>query len=117
MRDASHIPGRRQGAARAGAKDFAQFVNVAVGSCEEVHDQLHLAEALGHLMKAEQQALDGRYESVKEMLARLFVAVSRKRTAEMRQIAATDKSIDALVDELYGLTDKRTAAVEDPSRV
>jgi len=45
-----------EGAARAGAKEFAQFVNVAVGSCEEVRYQLHLAEALGYLTKAEQGA-------------------------------------------------------------
>jgi len=65
-------------AAGAGAKEFARFVNVAVGSCEEVRYQLHLAEALGYLAKVEQQALDHRYESVKKMLAKLFGAVSRE---------------------------------------
>jgi len=45
-RAASPIPmNLAEGAARAGAKEFAQFVNVAIGSCEEVRYQLHLAEA------------------------------------------------------------------------
>jgi four helix bundle protein len=78
-RAAASIPmNLAEGAARAGAKEFAQFVNVAVGSCEEVRYQLHLAEVLGYLTKDEQQALDGRYESVKKMLAKLFGAVSRE---------------------------------------
>ena len=78
-RAAASIPmNLAEGAARAWAKEFAQFVNVAVGSCEEVRYQLHLAEALGYLTKAEQQALDRRYESVKKMLAKLYGAVSRE---------------------------------------
>jgi len=78
-RAASSIPmNLAEGAARAGAKEFAQFVNVAIGSCEEVRYQLHLAEALGYVPKAEQQRLDNRYESVKKMLAKLFGAVSRE---------------------------------------
>jgi four helix bundle protein len=44
-----------EGAVRAGTKEFAQFVNVAVGSCEKVRYQLHLAEASGYLAQAEQQ--------------------------------------------------------------
>jgi four helix bundle protein len=78
-RAAASIPiNLAEGAARAGAKELAQFVNIAIGSCEEVRYQLHLAEALGYLPKAEQQRLDSRYESVKKMLARLFGAVSRE---------------------------------------
>ena len=78
-RAAASIPmNLAEGAARAGAKEFAQFVNVAVGSCEEVRYQLHLAEALGYLTKVEQQTLDHKYESVKKMLAKLFGAVSRE---------------------------------------
>ena len=78
-RAAASIPmNLAEGAARAGAKEFAQFVNVAVGSCEEVRYHLHLAEALGYLTKAEQQALDRGYESVKKMRAKLYVAVSRE---------------------------------------
>jgi four helix bundle protein len=78
-RAAASIPmNLAEGAARAGAKEFAQFVNIAIGSCEEVRYQLHLAEALGFLTKADQQTLDHRYESVKKMLAKLYGAVSRE---------------------------------------
>ena len=57
-RAAASIPmNLAEGAARAGAKEFAQFVNIGVGSCEEVRYQLHLAEALGYLQKAEQHEL------------------------------------------------------------
>jgi four helix bundle protein len=78
-RAAASIPmNLAEGAARAGAKEFAQFVNIAVGSCEEVRYQLHLAEALGYIPKVEQQKLDERYESVKKMLAKLFGAASHE---------------------------------------
>jgi len=78
-RAAASIPmNLAEGAARAGAKEFAQFVNVAIGSCEETRYQLHLAEALGYMTKVEQQALDRTYESVKKMLAKLYGAVSRE---------------------------------------
>jgi four helix bundle protein len=78
-RAAASIPmNLAEGAARAGAKEFAQFVNVAVGSCEEVRYQLHLGKALGYLPESEQQRLDSRYESVKKMLAKLYGAVSRE---------------------------------------
>jgi hypothetical protein len=39
-------------------------------------------------------------------------AVSRKPIAHLRQIAATDKEIDQLVYELYGLTDDEVRIVE-----
>jgi four helix bundle protein len=78
-RAAASIPmNLAEGAARAGAKEFAQFVNIAIGSCEEVRYQLHLAEALGYIPAVEQQKLDNRYESVKKMLAKLYGAVSRE---------------------------------------
>ena len=78
-RAAASIPvNLAEGAARAGAKEFAQFVNIAIGSCEEVRYQLRLAQAPSYVPKAEQQRLDGRYEIVKKMLAKLFGAVSRE---------------------------------------
>jgi len=74
-RAAASIPmNLAEGAARASAKEFAQFVNIAVGSCEEVRYQLHLAGALGYIPKGEQQKLDERYESVKKMLAKLLAS-------------------------------------------
>jgi len=82
-RAAASIPmNLAEGAARTGAKEFAQFVNVAVGSCEEVRYQLHLAEALGYVAKADQERVNRRYESVKRMLAKLLGAVTPWAVAE-----------------------------------
>jgi four helix bundle protein len=64
-----------EGAARAGAKEFAQFVNVAVGSCEEVRYQIHLATALGYVPAQAASRLDADYEEVKRMLAGLLARV------------------------------------------
>jgi len=64
-----------EGAARAGAKEFAQFINVAVGSCEEVRYQIHLATALGYVPAETASRLDVDYEEVKRMLAGLLARV------------------------------------------
>jgi len=64
-----------EGAARAGAKEFAQFINVAVGSCEEVRYQIHLATALGYVAVDTASRLDADYEEVKRMLAGLLARV------------------------------------------
>ena len=78
-RAAASIPmNLAEGAARAGAKEFAHFINMAIGSCEEVRYQLHLAEALGYIPRSEQQRLDTSYESVKKMLAKLHATVNRQ---------------------------------------
>jgi four helix bundle protein len=65
-----------EGAARSGAKEFAQFINVAVGSCEEVRYQIHLANALGYVPAETAAKLDADYEEVKRMLAGLLARVS-----------------------------------------
>jgi four helix bundle protein len=78
-RAAASIPmNLAEGAARAGANEFAQFVNIAIGSCEEVRYQLHLSRGLGYISNLEYQKLDGKYESVKKMLAKLYGVVSRE---------------------------------------
>ena len=78
-RAAASIPmNLAEGAARAGAREFAQFVNIAVGSCEEVRYQLHLSRGLGYISDLEHQKLDGKHESVKKMPAKLYGAVSRE---------------------------------------
>lgn len=76
-RAASSIPmNLAEGAARSGAKEFAQFINVAVGSCEEVRYQIHLATALGYVPAETARTLDAGYEEVKKMLAGLLARVT-----------------------------------------
>jgi four helix bundle protein len=65
-----------EGAARSGAKEFAQFINVAVGSCEEVRYQIHLATALGYVQAETARTFDADYEEVKKMLAGLLARVT-----------------------------------------
>ena len=64
-----------EGAARSGAKEFAQFIIVAVGSCEEVRYQMHLTAALGYVPAETASRLDVDYEEVKRMLAGLLARV------------------------------------------
>jgi four helix bundle protein len=76
-RAASSIPmNLAEGAARSGAKEFAQFINVAVGSCEEVRYQIHLATALGYVPVETARGLDAGYEEVKKMLSGLLARVT-----------------------------------------
>jgi four helix bundle protein len=65
-----------EGAARSGAREFAQFINVAVGSCEEIRYQIHLASALGYAPAKTACKLDVDYEEVKKMLAGLLARVT-----------------------------------------
>jgi four helix bundle protein len=65
-----------EGAARSSQKDFARFVDIAVGSREEVRYQVHLARALGYTTEAEARELEAGFENVKRMLARLLKKVT-----------------------------------------
>jgi four helix bundle protein len=65
-----------EGAARSNAKEFARFINIAIGSCEELRYQLHLSPNLGYLSEDVQRRLDSEYEQVKKMLSKLLSAVS-----------------------------------------
>jgi hypothetical protein len=47
-----------------------------------------------------------------QMGRRLHVKTPHEQESIQRQIAATDKQIDALVYELYGLTEKEVRTVE-----
>jgi four helix bundle protein len=60
-----------EGAARSSASEFGQFVNIALGSCEELRYQLLLAKDLRYLKDSDYQRLDGGYEEVKKMLSGL----------------------------------------------
>jgi four helix bundle protein len=61
-----------EGAARGSSGEFCQFVNIALGSCEELRYQLPLARDLRYLKDSDYQRLDGTYEEVKKMLAALY---------------------------------------------
>ena len=79
-RAASSIPMNLvEGAARSGEKEFSQFANIAVGSCEEVRYQLHLARELDYIDSDTQVRLDAEYKNVKMMLSKLLAAVGGKR--------------------------------------
>ncbi|MBD3285230.1 four helix bundle protein [candidate division WOR-3 bacterium] len=68
-----------EGSAREGEKEFAQFVNVAVGSCEEIRYQLLLSRDLRYITDADYEALESEYESVKKMLTRLYQKLKGKK--------------------------------------
>lgn len=61
-----------EGAAREGAKEFAQFVNIAIGSCEELRYQLLLAKDLFYVDEEEYASIEREYEGVKRMLTQLY---------------------------------------------
>lgn len=61
-----------EGSAREGEKEFAQFVNIAIGSCEEIRYQLLLSKDINYITDKDYLDLDGDYESVKKMLAQLY---------------------------------------------
>lgn len=61
-----------EGAARNSSGEFSQFVNIALGSCEELRYQLLLAKDLGYLKDSGYQHLESRYEEVKKMLSVLY---------------------------------------------
>ncbi len=60
-----------EGAARTSGRDFAHFVDIAAGSCEEVRYQIHIAEELGYMKREDCRRMDREYEDVLKMLNRL----------------------------------------------
>ena len=65
-----------EGAARSSQREFARFVDIAIGSCEEVRYQLSLAGRLGYAKLGEVAGLEAKYEEVKKMLTRLLQRIS-----------------------------------------
>jgi four helix bundle protein len=55
-------------------RDVRKFI--AVGSCEEVRYQIHLATALGYVPVETARGLDAGYEEVKKMLSGLIARVT-----------------------------------------
>ena len=68
-----------EGGARTGEKEFAQFINISIGSCEEVRYQLLLAKDLHYLSDEDYNRLDKEYEGIKQMLTSLLKAVNTKK--------------------------------------
>ena len=60
-----------EGCCRTGDKDFARFVDIAVGSASEVEYFLLLARDLSHLTEADYASLDEGVREVKRMLTGL----------------------------------------------
>jgi len=89
-----------EGAARSGARDFAHFVDIALGSCEEVRYEAHVASELGYMKPADCRQLDSAYEDVSKMLNRLRCTIrdsdpparsERRKAKSERRSAGTDK--------------------------
>jgi len=71
-RAAASVPSNiAEGSARGGAKEFGQFLAVALGSATEVEYQLLLARDLGYLTEPSHRLLEGRLVEVKKMLVSL----------------------------------------------
>jgi len=60
-----------EGAARNSSRDFAHFIDIALGSCEEIRYQIHFAQELGYIDKTTGQEMNHRYEAVSMMLGKL----------------------------------------------
>jgi four helix bundle protein len=68
-----------EGAARSSSGGFCQFVNVALGSCEELRYRLVLARDLGYIKDSVYQPLESRYEEVKKVLSALYAKLKQRR--------------------------------------
>jgi four helix bundle protein len=68
-----------EGGARDSEREFAQFVNVSIGSCEEVRYQLLLSKDLGYIEEKKYFEMETEYETVKKMLASLYRKLNKKK--------------------------------------
>jgi four helix bundle protein len=82
-----------EGAARSSARDFAHFVDIALGSCEEVRYEAHVATELGYMKLADCRRLDSAYEDVSKMLNRLrcLIRDSEPRTGGEKRKAKSER--------------------------
>lgn len=65
-----------EGGTRQSEKEFSQFINIALGSCEEMRYQVLLSRDLGYIDLKKYGELDNEAEIVKKMLSRLYSKVS-----------------------------------------
>jgi four helix bundle protein len=68
-----------EGGARQGEKEFSQFINISLGSCEEMRYQLLLSKDLGYIDLKKYEELDSEAKIVKKMLSRLYSKVSSRK--------------------------------------
>ena len=68
-----------EGGTRQGEKEFSQFVNIALGSCEETRYQLLLSKDLGYINLKKYRELDNEAEVIKKMLSKLYLKVSSRK--------------------------------------
>ncbi len=61
-----------EGSSRAGDRDFAKFIQIAIGSASELEYQLHFAGAVGLISKSECEARQEEVVQVRRMLIALL---------------------------------------------
>jgi four helix bundle protein len=90
-----------EGAARSSGRDFAHFVDMALGSCEEVRYEAHVASELGYMKAADCRQLDSAYEDVSKMLNRLrcLIRDSDPRSGGERRKAKSERRAAAINEE------------------
>lgn len=72
-----------EGCGRGTQRDFAQFLQVAIGSANELEYHLLLASDLSYLQKETHRKLEGQVEEVRRMLSHLIQRVrSTSRAAD-----------------------------------
>ena len=67
-----------EGAARAGKKEFVQFLNIAGGSLSELDTQLEISFKLGYVSSNVRETLDSKMSNVAQMLAGLIKWAKKK---------------------------------------
>lgn len=65
-----------EGGTRQGEKEFSRFINIALGSCEEMRYQLLLSKDLEYIKPEKYEELENEAEVIKKMLSVLYSKVS-----------------------------------------
>jgi four helix bundle protein len=68
-----------EGGTRQGEKEFSQFINISLGSCEEMRYQLLLSKDLGYIDLERFEKLYNEAEIVKKMLSKLYGKVNSRQ--------------------------------------
>lgn len=61
-----------EGCSRASEKDYQRFIEIAFGSCRELHYQTTLSHQLGYLSKGDYAELDPQLEELEKVLGALY---------------------------------------------